>query len=247
MKRFNFFSLPLFAAALIFFSSCGGEANKDETKTDSTATTATTETPAAPANTIVTTPQGMVLVTHKVANFEKWLAAYESHDSMRLANGIHSYVIGRAFGDSNTVFVATKVDDMAKAKAFANSADLKNAMKKGGVVGAPTIVYNTITWQDTATLSGSTLRSRTTFTVKDWATWEKNFIDGRPERLANGIVDRAYGHDPDDNTKVYLVTAVLDTAKAFAYYKSDELKKRREAGGVTSEPKRLLFYVVKRY
>jgi len=246
MKRFNLRALPLFAAALIFFSSCGGDASTNDTSADSPAV-AKTDTPAVAANTIVSTPQGMMLVTHKVSNFEKFLASYEAHDSFRLANGVHSYVIGRGFQDSNTVFVATKVDDMEKAKAFSKSPGLKQAMQKAGVGGAPTISFLTATWQDTATLSGSMLRSRTNFSVKDWAAWEKNFIDGRQERIANGIVDRAYGHDPADNTKVELVTAVTDTAKAFAYYKSDELKKRRAAGGVMGEPKRFLFYVVKRY
>ena len=245
MKRFKFISLPLFAGAIIFFSSCGGDANKADSSSDTTSTTVT-DSPVV-ANTIVTTPQGMALATHKVANFEKWLAGYEAHDSFRLAHGIHSYVIGRVFNDSNTVIVVTKVDDMAKAKAFANNPDLKKAMQKSGVVGTPTFTFITNTWQDTAMLSGSTLRSRTTFTVKDWAAWEKNFIDGRQERIANGIVDRAYGHDPDDNNKVSLVTAVMDTAKAFVYYKSDALKKRRADGGVIGEPKRVLFYVVKRY
>ncbi|HEX6180193.1 MAG TPA: hypothetical protein VFZ47_03060 [Chitinophagaceae bacterium] len=245
MKRFKFISLPLFAGAMIFFSSCGGDANKADSSSDTTSTGAK-DSPVV-ANTIVTTPQGMMVATHKVSNFEKWLAGYEAHDSLRLASGIHSYVVGRAFGDSNTVMVTVKVDDMAKAKAFAKSADLKQAMQKSGVVGPPTINFYTTTWQDTAMLASSTLRSRTNFSVKDWAAWEKNFIDGRAERIANGIVDRAYGHDPDDNTKVFLVTAVMDTAKAFAYYKSDALKKRRADGGVTTEPKRLLFYVVKRY
>jgi hypothetical protein len=245
MKRFKFISLPLFAVAIILFSSCGGDANKAGTGPDSTSA-GTTDSPAV-ANTIVTSPQGMMLVTHKVSNFTKWLAAYEANDSLRLAGGIHSYVIGRAFTDSNTVFVAVKVDDMEKAKNFAKSPDLKKAMQQSGVVGTPSFSFLTATWQDTAMLSGSTLRSRTNFNVKDWAAWEKNFIDGRPERIANGIADRAYGHDPDDNTKVELVTAITDTAKAFAYHKSDELKKRREAGGVIGEPKRFLFYVVKRY
>ena len=246
MKRFRFISLPLFAGAIIFFSSCGGDANKADSSSDTTSTTTTTDSPVV-ANTIVTTPQGMAIATHKVANFEKWLAGYEAHDSFRLAHGIHSYVVGRAFNDSNMVLVATKVDDMAKAKDFAKNPGLKEAMQKSGVVGAPTFTFVTTTWQDTAMLPGTTLRSRTTFTVKDWATWEKNFLDGKAERMANGIVDRSYGHDPDDNTKVSLVTAVTDTAKAFAYYKSDALKKRRADGGVITEPKRLLFYVVKRY
>jgi len=39
----------------------------------------------------------------------------------------------------------------------------------------------------------------------------------------------------------------MDTAKAFAYYKSDALKKRREAGGVIGEPERFLFRIVQRY
>lgn len=245
MKQFKFFLLPLFAAAL-FLTSCGGDASKDETTSD-TSTVTTPDTSALAANTIVTTPQGMMVVTHKVRNFEKWLAAYEANDSLRLANGIHSYVVGRGFQDSNTVLVATRVDDMEKAKAFGKSPDLKQAMQKSGVVGAPSVSMLTATWQDTGTLSGSTLRSRTMFSVKDWAAWEKNFTDGKAERMSNGIVDRVYGHDPDDNTKVSLVTAVTDTAKAFAYYKSDELKQRRAAGGVIGEPKRFLFYVVKRY
>jgi hypothetical protein len=143
--------------------------------------------------------------------------------------------------------VATKADDLEKAKAFAKNPALKQAMQKSGVVGSPDISIQTTTWQDTAILTGSTIRSRTTFSVKDWAAWERNFIDGRSERMANGVVDRVYGHDGDDNTKVSLVTAITDTAKAFAYWKSGQLKQRRAAGGVIGEPKRFLFYVVKRY
>lgn len=246
MKRSHIPLLALFAAAPIFFSSCGGNATTENTNSDSP-TVAKADTPEVTPSTIVTTPQGMMLVTHKVSNFEKFVAAYDAHDSVRLANGIHSYVIGRGVPDSNTVFVATRVDDIQKAQDFAKSASLKQAMQKAGVTGAPSISFVTVTWQDTASLNGSTLRSRTNFSVKDWAIWEKNFIDGRAERMANGVVDRAYGHDQGDNTKIEMVTAITDTAKAFAYYKSDELKKRRAAGGVTGEPKRFLFNVVKRY
>jgi hypothetical protein len=246
MKQVKFILLSLFAAAGFLLTSCGGDATKDETTSDTTATTSI-DTTAVAKSTIVTTPENMMAVTHKVSNFGKWLAAYEANDSLRLAHGIHSYVIGRGMQDSNTVYVVTKVDDFEKAKAFAKSADLKQAMQKSGVTGTPVISFQTTMWQDTVTLPGATLRSRTTFSVKDWAAWEKNFLDGKPERTANGIVDRVYGHDADDNNKVSLVTAVTDTAKAFAYWKSDELKKRRAAGGVIGEPKRFLFYVVKRY
>jgi len=248
MKRSRFSGLLLYAAFVIFLASCGDNASEEKTTTDTSKTDATTNTtPATPeVNTIITTPQGMMVATHKVANFAKWVASYDEHDSIRLANGIHSYVIGRGMQDSNMVLVAVKVDDMAKAKAFAKDPSLKKAMQKGGVIGAPSMSFVTTTWQDTANI-GNALRSRTTFSVKDWAAWEKSFMEGKQERLDNGITDRSVGHDADDDKKVGLVTAVVDTAKAFAYYKSDALKKRREAGGVIGEPKRFLFYVVKRY
>jgi hypothetical protein len=241
------FACTLFFAAMVFFlTSCGGSEEKSG-DTDTTTTDTTTSATTLETNTIVTTPQNMMVATHKVKDFTKWKASYDEHDSMRLVNGIHSYVIGRGLNDPNMVLVAVKADDMDKAKAFAKDPSLKKAMQKGGVIGAPSISFNTATWQDTSVLSPDIVRSRTTFSVKDWDTWQKNFQDGKQERLDNGITDRAYGHDADDNKKVWLVTAVMDTTKAFAYYKSDALKKRREAGGVIGEPKRFLFRIVQRY
>src|SRR5207248_10235700 len=135
------FSATLFCVAMAFFLiSCGGgssseqKSTSDSTSTDTTATTTAPTTPT-PASTIVTTPQDMMVVTHKVKDFAKWKASYDEHDSMRLASGIHSYVIGRGMPDSNMVLVAVKVDDMNKAKAFAKSPSLKQAMQKCGVVG----------------------------------------------------------------------------------------------------------------
>jgi hypothetical protein len=247
MKRSQLISL-LFQTAFVFFlASCGGGGSEKKPTTDTSTTTNTSATPAVQeVNTIITSPQSMMLVTHKVANFAKWMASYDEHDSMRLVNGIHNYAIGRGMQDTNMVLVAVKVDDMAKAKAFAKDPGLKKAMEKGGVIGAPTISFITMVWQDTAKI-GTDLRSRASITVKDWAAWQKGYADGKQERTDNGIIDRAYGHDPDDDKKISMVTALADTAKAFAYYKSDALKKRREAGGVIGEPKRFLFRIVKRY
>ncbi|HEX4850353.1 MAG TPA: hypothetical protein VFV08_06080 [Puia sp.] len=249
MKHLKFTGLLLIAAMVILLTSCGGGGSDKTAAADSTAiadSIAKADAAAKAKSTIITTPTNMVIVTHKVANYAKWLPSYDAHDSARLANGIHSYVIGRGVQDSNMVLVALKIDDTAKAKMFMKDPSLKKAMQKGGVVGAPTISIVTATWQDTATID-SKLRSRTTFTVKDWDAWVKGFEDGKQERLDNGITDRVISHDLNDNKKVSLVTAVTDTAKAFAYYKSDALKKRREASGVVGEPARFLFKIVKRY
>ncbi len=250
MKHCRFIGLLLCTAVVFFLTSCGGSGDEKATSAaDSTAaadSAAKAAAAAKAASTIVTTPENMVVITHKVANYAKWLMSYEGHDSVRLAHGVHNYVIGRGLKDSNMVLVALKVDDTAKAMAFAKDPGLKKAMQKAGIIGAPMMAMSTSTWQDTATID-TKLRSMTSFTVKDWDTWVKGFQDGKQERLDNGITDRVVGHNWNDNKKVYLVTAITDTAKAFAYYKSDALKKRREAGGVVGEPVRFLFNIAKRY
>src|SRR6185369_15519796 len=181
MKQSKFL-LMLFGAAMTFFLiSCGGsdEKKSSESTTTDTAATATTTTEAAPVNTIITTPQNMVIVRHKVANFAKWMAAYDAHDSARLADGLHSYVISRGEQkDSNIVQVAMKADDLAKAKAFVKDPGLKKAMQKGGVVGAPMIKFYTMVFQDTAVID-SKMRTSTMFKVKDWDMWKKSFDSTR--------------------------------------------------------------------
>jgi hypothetical protein len=239
-------ALSFVAGTLFFLTACN---NSETSKTDATATDSsanTSATPVTPASTTITTPQNMVVIRHKVKNFNTWKMAYDAHDSARVAAGLHNYVVSRGLEDTSTVMVALKADDMAKAKAFANDPGLKTAMQKGGVLGTPSIQFVVMTFQDTAHIN-STIRSVTWFNVKDWAAWETGFKQGEQERIDNGIALRAYGHSADDDKKVSVVTAIMDTAKAQAYWKSDMLKKRREASGVTSTPERFVYTVVQRY
>jgi len=244
MKQLTF--LPAVAMAAVFLcSSCG--ADKDET-TDSTVTTDTTaiSTPAAPESTVVTAPETVITAWHKVANFAKWKASYDAHDSMRLAGGIRNYVIGRSVEDTNLVLVAIKADDVAKAKAFIKDPSLKAAMQKGGVIGQPSITINTMAYQDMST-GMADLRSMTMFTVKDWDAWKTTFESDRQFRTDNGLTDRAYGYNADDNHKVTLVVGINDSAKAGTYWRSDLIKEKRAKAGVVGEVKRYVYQVVQKY
>jgi hypothetical protein len=249
MNQSRFTGKLFYAAVLFLLCSCGSNEEKagSETVTTDTMAANTDVTPApVAASTISTSPQIMMVARHRVANYGKWQASYDSFDSLRLANGLHNYVIGRSVADSNIILVAIKVDDMAKAKAFAKDPALKQAMQKGGVIGAPTIAFSTTIYQDTADIT-SRIRSMNTMTVKDRDAWYKSFQEGKQERLDNGIVERVIAQDADNDKKMILVTAITDTAKANAYVVSDALKKRREAGGVIGMPERFVFEVVKRY
>lgn len=243
------FLAVLIATQLSLVACTSSDQNKPaSTASNDSASKDMSTTPAAstPASTIVTTPQAMLIVKHKVKNFAAWKMAYDGHDSARVSSGLHNYVIGRGANDSSIVLVALKADDMTKAKAFARSPSLKQAMQKGGIIGTPSVQFITMTFQDTARI-GANLRTDATFKVKSWTAWEKAFKEGEQERMDNGIVVRAYGHDADDSNQVKLVTALTDTAKAYAYWKSDMLKKRRAASGALTAPDRFVFHIVQRY
>lgn len=248
MKLFSPFAMLFGVVFLFLFTACGGNeqnANTDTTSGD-TATTTSTPTTTATPSTIVTTPQPIMVARHRVTNFNRWKASYDAHDSMRQANGLHSYVIGRGIPDSNMVLVAVRADDITKAKAFSKDASLKQAMQRGGVTGTPTFHFINMTFQDTATIN-SDIRSMVLLNIKAWTPWKASFESGKQDRQQNGLVDRAYGHDVDDTTKAVVVVAVMDTAKARAYWNSDQLKQRRAQGGVIGNPQRFIYRVVQRY
>lgn len=248
MKHFTSY-LMLCTISTAFFASCGSNQSKTESSTtDTTKTTTTNVTqPSASASTIDTMPQNMLVIRQRVANFSKWKPVFESRDSIRLANGIHKYVIGRGVQDSNMIMTAMKIDDVAKAKTYTKDPGLRQAMQKGGIIGSPTFMLQKVVYQDTATLDPNTIRAMNIFTVKDWNNWRNAFENNRSLRKDNGIADRVYGYDVDDNHKVTLVVALTDTAKAGMFYRSDRFKQNREKAGVVGQPQQFLYRIVQRY
>ncbi|MES2848504.1 MAG: hypothetical protein V4685_05580 [Bacteroidota bacterium] len=243
MKLFKSLTTFAFVTGMFFISSC----NSGETKTETTGDTATKKeetpapTPPAPAK-----PANVMIVWHKVANFSKWLPSYESHDSVKLANGLHNYVLGRGVTDSNMVMVALTMDDADKAKAFAASPELKEAMKKSGAMGAPKFAYIDVQMMDAST-NASTLRVMRMFKVKDYDAWKKAFDANKQIRTDAGLTDRALGYSVGDNHNVTLVYAVADKKKAEDYFNSPELKERMKTGGVEGTPETFWYNVAKKY
>src|SRR4026208_854483 len=119
MKQFRQACTVICAAIALMLSSCSvGEEKTTTTDTMSTDSTSTMDTMPANADQANATsnelspPMNLMVVVHKVANYDKWKASYDEHDSMRLASGMHSYAISRRQPDSNTIVVAVKADDL---------------------------------------------------------------------------------------------------------------------------------------
>ncbi len=245
MKQFKF--LPSAAIIMLMMFSCnsGGNESTTSTSADSTVKDSTAMTQAPPAT--PAPPTMAMTIKQKVANFAKWFPMYEAHDSARVPNGLHNFVVARGINkDSNTVLVALHMDDTAKAKQFAMSPGLMDVMKKAGVIGKPTIAYNVSKFHDNTT-DASTERAILTFKVKDYDAWKKVFDGDEQDRKNAGMTTRAINVDIDDPNKVMLVMVITDMKKTADFMNTKELKHRMDSAGVVGAPDVFFYHVVKQY
>jgi hypothetical protein len=82
-----------------------------------------------------------MLVRHKVADFAKWKPVYDAHTLARDKAGLKEEHLFRNAEDPNEVLLLFSVEDVDKAKAFAASDDLREAMKKAGVSDKPDVYF----------------------------------------------------------------------------------------------------------
>jgi quinol monooxygenase YgiN len=82
-----------------------------------------------------------LFVRHNVADYAAWRKVYDSVASMQKAGGVTAEAVYRSADDPNDVTVTHEFASIEAAKAFAGREDLKAAMQRAGVVGAPTIWF----------------------------------------------------------------------------------------------------------
>jgi quinol monooxygenase YgiN len=82
-----------------------------------------------------------MLIQHKVKDFAEWKKVFDSAAGMRASSGELSAQIFRDVSDPNSLTVVNKWSSLENAQKFVHSAELKAAMEKAGVVGAPTITF----------------------------------------------------------------------------------------------------------
>ena len=79
------------------------------------------------------------MIRHTVRDFNEWKPGYDSHLPVREAAGLTESQLLRGSDNPNEVVILLKVADLAKAKTFIGSPDLKNVMQEFGVTGVPEI------------------------------------------------------------------------------------------------------------
>ena len=82
-----------------------------------------------------------MLVRHKVADFAKWKPVYHDHLSARQKAGLNEVNLLRNIENPNEVSLLFSEEYPEKAKAFAASDDLRQAMQKAGVSDKPDVYF----------------------------------------------------------------------------------------------------------
>jgi quinol monooxygenase YgiN len=76
-----------------------------------------------------------MIIRHKVADYSRWKEAFDAHLNTRKAAGETDYRVLQSVDDPREVTIFLDWDSLDRARRFAGSEDLKQAMQKAGVVG----------------------------------------------------------------------------------------------------------------
>lgn len=82
---------------------------------------------------------GFMLIRHKVRNFTIWKQGYDAHATKRGEAGLTEKYLLRGTQAPNEVVVLFEVQELNRAQAFAESADLREKMQEVGVIDKPDI------------------------------------------------------------------------------------------------------------
>jgi hypothetical protein len=82
-----------------------------------------------------------MFVRHEVKDYKSWRKGYDAFDAERRTMGVKDDAVFRSADDTENVTIWHDFETLAKAKKFAGSQHLKDAMKHAGVKSKPQIWF----------------------------------------------------------------------------------------------------------
>ena len=82
-----------------------------------------------------------LLIRHRVADYAAWKAVFDEHELTRRANGSQGGWLFRDADDPHEVLLLLAWDDLERARLFADSDDLREALARAGVTDRPDIWF----------------------------------------------------------------------------------------------------------
>jgi len=82
-----------------------------------------------------------MLVRHRVLDFPEWKRVYDAHQPKRIEAGLSDQYLLRGEQTPDEVVLLYAAEDLDRARAFAESADLRETMQEAGVIDKPDIYF----------------------------------------------------------------------------------------------------------
>jgi heme-degrading monooxygenase HmoA len=82
-----------------------------------------------------------VLVRHKVADFNRWKLAFDTHVIARQHAGETGFHVFHNLENANDIFLMLDWESADQARKFMDSSELRERMQQAGVEGIPEIQY----------------------------------------------------------------------------------------------------------
>lgn len=82
-----------------------------------------------------------VVVQHSVRDYDAWKPAFDEHESFRAKHGCKGHTVYRDADRPNEVTVFTRWESREQAEKFTGDPSLAEAMRQGGVIGEPRVMY----------------------------------------------------------------------------------------------------------
>ncbi len=82
-----------------------------------------------------------LLIRQNVTDYAQWKVACVAHSVTRQASGSRGGQLLRSASDPNELVVLLEWDDLERARQFVHSDELREVMRRAGVVGHPTIFF----------------------------------------------------------------------------------------------------------
>jgi heme-degrading monooxygenase HmoA len=87
------------------------------------------------------THMSKMIVQHTVKDFSQWISANDSMHGLRKQLGCTAEEVFKGHDNPKAVVIVTHWGNLDQARKYGQSQELKDAMQKGGVTGAPNIDF----------------------------------------------------------------------------------------------------------
>jgi quinol monooxygenase YgiN len=86
------------------------------------------------------------MLSHRVADFDRWLKGYDGAAEFRQSNGIVGHAANRSMDDPSVAVVYHQAESFDDLRSFLAHPELKAVMEKAGVISEPEVTFVTGGW-----------------------------------------------------------------------------------------------------